>query len=171
MAVLELGMNHGGEIRDLCAIAKPRIGVVTNVGHAHIEAFDSIDGIAAAKRELIESLPPDGIAVLNADDPFVSKFGSAHRGRSITFGIHCDSEVRARDVQVTDRGARFTVDGVKFESSLVGRHSILNILAGLAVASLYGIRSGGSGRDVVKDLDAPADARPAIRYTMAVVIF
>lgn len=140
VAVLEMGMNHGGEIRELCKIAKPRIGVVTNVGHAHIEAFDSIEGIAAAKRELIESLPSDGIAILNADDRFVSKFRSAHSGRSVTFGIQCEADVRARDVRVTDRGATFTVDGVPFESPLAGRYSVLNVLAGLAVASIYGIR-------------------------------
>jgi len=154
VAVLEMGMNHGGEIRDLCAIAKPRIGVVTNVGHAHIEAFDSIEGIAAAKRELIESLPPDGVAVLNADDPFVSKFGAAHRGRSITFGIRCKSEVQAKDVRITDLGVSFSVDQVRFESALMGRHSILNILAGLAVASLYGIRPPDLV-EVVKNLQAP----------------
>jgi UDP-N-acetylmuramoyl-tripeptide--D-alanyl-D-alanine ligase len=155
VAVLEMGMNHAGEIRALCAIAKPRVGVVTNVGHAHIENFDSIEGVAAAKRELIESLPPDGVAVLNADDPLVAKFGETHRGRTITFGIGAPADIRAEDVRLSDRGVSFTVDGVPFESSLVGRHSVSNLLAGMAVASLYGVRPAQLTA-VVKELQAPS---------------
>ena len=143
VAVLEIGMNHAGEIRELSKIARPRIGVVTNVGYAHIEAFESVDGIAAAKRELIESLPPDGIAVLNADDPRVAAFRAFHSGKLITFGIHRPADVRAEDVEfLAEGGSRFRAGGVQFETTLLGRHGILNILAGIAVAGLYGIAPG-----------------------------
>jgi UDP-N-acetylmuramoyl-tripeptide--D-alanyl-D-alanine ligase len=154
VAVLEMGMNHAGEIRDLCAIAKPRIGVVTNVGYAHMEAFDSIEGVAAAKRELIEGLPPDGVAVLNADDPLVSQFREIHPGRTVTFGINRDADIRAEHVELTDHGVSFSVGGLRFESALVGRHSVFNILAGLTVALLYGIRPAQLV-DVVRDLAPP----------------
>jgi len=140
VAVLEIGMNHAGEIRDLARIAKPRIGVVTNVGHAHMEAFDSIEAVAAAKRELIEALPPDGIAVLNADDPLVAGFGDIHRGRVITFGLSEGADVRAQNVEASIDGVRFSVAGTEFESSLPGKHSISNLLAGIAVAGIFGIR-------------------------------
>jgi UDP-N-acetylmuramoyl-tripeptide--D-alanyl-D-alanine ligase len=104
-----------------------------------MEAFDSIEGVAAAKRELIESLPSDGVAVLNADDPLVSKFREAHRGRTITFGINSPADSRRRCPAHRSR-REFQGGRRAFESALVGRHSVSNILAGLAVASLYGIR-------------------------------
>jgi UDP-N-acetylmuramoyl-tripeptide--D-alanyl-D-alanine ligase len=154
VAVLEMGMNHAGEIRTLCAIARPRIGVVTNVGYAHMEAFESIEGVAAAKRELIESLPPDGTAVLNADDPLVSRFREVHPGRTMTFGIDCKADIRATQVRLTEHGASFKVEGVQFESTLIGRHGVSNILAGLTMAALYGIRPSEL-TEVVKDLAAP----------------
>ena len=139
-AVLEIAMNHAGEITELAAIARPQIGVVTNVGHAHIEHFDSIDGVALAKRELIESLPPDGTAVLNADDPRVAEFRKVHPGPAITFGFSETAVVRAVSFERTPFGSCFQLAGDGwFETRLEGRHGVRNLLAAIAVARLFGL--------------------------------
>jgi UDP-N-acetylmuramoyl-tripeptide--D-alanyl-D-alanine ligase len=138
-AVLEIGMNHAGEIRELAAIAKPQIGVVTNVGYAHVEFFDDIEGVAGAKRELIEALPRDGVAILNADDQRVARFGEAHPGRTVTFGFAGTADVRAESMETTATGARFRALGVDFETGLTGAHAVSNLLAAIAVAREFGI--------------------------------
>lgn len=140
VAVIEIGMNHAGEIRDLAGLAKPRIGVATNAGYAHIENFESVEGVAAAKRELIESLPADGVAVLNADDPRVVRFREVHAGRTVTFGLSEAADIRATEVEYSLEGVRFRVGETRFESKLSGRHGVLNLLAGIAVAGLFGMR-------------------------------
>jgi UDP-N-acetylmuramoyl-tripeptide--D-alanyl-D-alanine ligase len=139
VAVLEMGMNHAGEIRALAAIARPEIGVVTNVGYAHAESFDSVDGVAAAKRELIEGLSPDGVAVLNGDDPRVRRFRETHPGRSVTFGFSECADVRAEGFAQDHGATRFRACGVEFETTLAGRHAVMNLLAGIAVAGVLGI--------------------------------
>ena len=140
VAVIEIGMNHAGEIRTLAKMAKPRVAVVTNVGWAHIENFESQHEIALAKRELIETLPASGVAVLNIDDERVRRFAEIHPGQVITFGIDNEADIRAVDVTYTPQGACFRAAGVTFQSPLTGRHGVLNVLAGIAVARrVYGI--------------------------------
>ncbi len=137
-AVLEMGMNHSGEIRHLCEIARPQVAVVTNVGYAHIENFQSIEGIAAAKRELVEALPEDGLAVLNFDDARVRQFSSP--GKRFRYGLNEGADVRPDQVHLGALDTTFSLDGVNFRTQLTGRHSLSNMLAGLTVARELGTR-------------------------------
>jgi len=139
-AVLEIGMNHAGEIRELAQIAQPRIGVVTNAGSAHIEHMGSLEAIAAAKRELIEALPDDGTAVLNCDDERVRTFGEGFAGRKVLFGstLCVTSEaahVRAENIEYLKEGSRFDVADVgSFFCPLPAKGGVMAALAALAVA-------------------------------------
>jgi UDP-N-acetylmuramoyl-tripeptide--D-alanyl-D-alanine ligase len=139
VAVIEMGMSHAGEIRSLAKIAQPEIGVVTNVAPVHLEFFDSLAGIARAKYELIESLPPTGTAVLNADDEYVSQFGRDFKGKILMYGTAATADVRAENVQLRGtEGSEFDlVTSLVREHArlpLVGDHNILNALAAVAVA-------------------------------------
>jgi UDP-N-acetylmuramoyl-tripeptide--D-alanyl-D-alanine ligase len=139
LAVIEMGMSHAGEIRALARIANPDIGVVTNVAPVHLEFFDSLAGIARAKYELIESLPSNGTAVLNADDEYVSQFGRDFKGKVIKYGTAIGADVRAENVQSKGaEGSEFdvVVAGVRERAHLplVGEHNVLNAAAAVSVA-------------------------------------
>ena len=144
LAVIEMGMSHAGEIRALAKIAQPEIGVVTNVAPVHLEFFDSLAGIARAKYELIESLPTNGTAVLNADDEYVSQFGRDFKGKVVTYGIRANAAVRAERVRLQGtEGSSFdivTLEGRRRATlPLVGEHNVLNALAAVAVGMTRGM--------------------------------
>ncbi|MDA1313132.1 MAG: UDP-N-acetylmuramoyl-tripeptide--D-alanyl-D-alanine ligase [Acidobacteria bacterium] len=161
--VFEMGMNHRGEIARLAQIAAPTVGVVTNVSEAHVEYFSSADEIALAKRELIEALPADGTAVLNADDKRVRAFRDVHDGPVVTFGAGAGADFQATRIETLGaEGVRFVLrrkgsdESVRFQSGLVGRHNAVNLAAALATASVFGVDSP----DLV---DAVGVLRPASR--------
>jgi len=145
LAVIEMGMSHAGEIRALARIAHPDIGVVTNVAPVHLEFFDSLAGIARAKYELIESLPSNGAAVLNADDEYVSQFGRHFKGKVIKYGTSIGADVRAENVQSLGAdGSEFdiVVAGTREHARLplIGDHNVLNALAAVSVSIASGIK-------------------------------
>jgi UDP-N-acetylmuramoyl-tripeptide--D-alanyl-D-alanine ligase len=162
VAVIEMGMSHAGEIAALAKIAQPEIGAVTVVAPVHLEYFDSIAGIARAKYELIESLPPGGTAVLNADDEYVSRFGRDFKGKVILFGTQRPADVRAENVELRGaEGSAFdvVVGAVRQRTMLplVGAHNITNALAAVAV----GLERGVPLPEITAALAtlAPADKR------------
>jgi UDP-N-acetylmuramoyl-tripeptide--D-alanyl-D-alanine ligase len=144
IAVIELGMSASGEIARLSKIAEPNIGVVTNVKPVHLEFFKSIQGIAEAKRELIEQLPKDGVAVLNNDDTRVRKFGRHFPGQVLTYGTQAAATYRASEIRFSGlNGTEFRLDykgrSYLFSLPLIGVHNVYNCLPGIAVAHHLGL--------------------------------
>jgi UDP-N-acetylmuramoyl-tripeptide--D-alanyl-D-alanine ligase len=144
IAVVELGMNHAGEIRTLVDVAEPDVRVWTNVGEAHLGHFASLDAIADAKAEILEGASASNLLVANADDARIAERTAGFTGRTVTFGIDADADVRATDV--VDRGiegtrARMTTrtGSVALATPLIGRSNLANVLAAAAVATELGI--------------------------------
>ncbi len=137
--VAEMGTSAPGEIATLCRIARPRIGVVTAVAPAHIEGFGSLDGVALAKAEMVEAVPPDGVAILNGDDPRVRAMRSRTAARCLVFGRDADCDVRVDDAEAEPDGrcrCRMVAAGRPVETvlSLLGTHQAHNAAAAMAVA-------------------------------------
>ncbi|ADB75871.1 UDP-N-acetylmuramoyl-tripeptide--D-alanyl-D-alanine ligase [Geodermatophilus obscurus DSM 43160] len=164
--VLEMGSRGRGHIARLCRVARPDVGVVLNVGSAHLGEFGSADGIAVAKGELVEALPAEGTAVLNADDPRVIGMAPRTRARVVTTGRSAGADVRAEDVALDEAGrAGFTLvaggERAAVRLQVVGEHQVANALsaAGAALAA-------GMAPDAVAA--ALSAAEPRSRWRMEV---
>ena len=143
-AVLEMGMNRPGEIGRLTEIADPDIGLITNVGHAHIEGVGSIEGVAKAKVELLDKMAPRALAILNGDDRILMHAAAAFRKKPVTFGQGLQNTARAEKIRNLGlRGFSFDVHwkGKSFSVRLrvPGFHNVHNALAAAAIALSLGI--------------------------------
>ncbi len=187
--VVELGMSRRGELARLTRIVAPDVGVVTRVAVEHLEFFASIDEIALAERELIEYLPRRGarvtpeangsrndaaVAVLNADDERVAHFGEIAPGRVITFGGSAKAEFRSENIE--DRGIEGTTfdltapeGNAKLELSLIGRHNVMNAVAALAAASVWGI-GAAEAATVFPKLQPPDKRGEVVRFKQEFVV-
>jgi len=142
--VLEMGMRGLGQIDDLCRIARPHIGVITRVGEAHTELVGGIEGVAQAKGELIEALPPQGVAILNADDQRVLSMSARSVAPVLSYGESVGADVRITDVRLDAHGcALFDVvtpsGSASLNLSIPGRHMAHNAAAAIAVGEALGV--------------------------------
>ncbi|MDX3656034.1 UDP-N-acetylmuramoyl-tripeptide--D-alanyl-D-alanine ligase [Streptomyces sp. ID05-26A] len=153
--VLELSARGIGHIANLCEVAPPRFGAVLNVGTAHLSEFGSREGIAQGKGELIESLPEDGVAILNADDPLVAGMASRTKAKVVLVGENKNADVRAEDVELDEQArASFTLKTAQGDAhvklSLNGTHQVGNALVAAAIA----LELGATPAEVAQRLGA-----------------
>lgn len=156
VAVVEMGMRGLGQIRHLAGIARPTIGVVTNVGLTHLELLGTQENIAKAKTELVQSLPSTGLAVLNGDDPWVRRMKDHTSARTVYYGVDTSGlDYRATDIREKNDSIQFQVctqdETLKLTLPMPGRHNVLNALAAIAVAKELGI----SNSAIVRGLTEP----------------
>ncbi len=137
--VLEMGLQHAGDIARLTALAKPAIGIVTNVGVVHMEFFESREDLARAKGELVAALPQAGLAVLNADSEFYSLLAGMTSARVVSFGERSGDFRVERYEAFREGGSLFSVRGVEISLGLDGRHQALNAAAALAAGEFAGV--------------------------------
>lgn len=147
-AVIEMGANHPGEIAALAAVARPSIALVTNAGDEHLEGFGDLAGVAHAEGEMYAALPPDGTAVINADDPFHELWRTmARTARVLRFGIDSPAEARATAIQGRIEAGAFATaftltlagEQARVRLALAGRHNVLNALGAAAAAHAAGV--------------------------------
>ncbi|KJK45490.1 UDP-N-acetylmuramoyl-tripeptide--D-alanyl-D-alanine ligase [Lentzea aerocolonigenes] len=153
--VLELSARGIGHIANLCEIAPPKFGAVLNVGSAHLSEFGSREGIAQGKGELVEALPEDGVAILNADDPLVAGMASRTKAKVVLVGENPNADVRAENIELDEQArASFTLKTARGDAqvklSLSGPHQVGNALVAAAIA----LELGATPEEVAERLGA-----------------
>lgn len=146
VAVIEMGVDRVGQTTRLCEIARPTIGLITNIGPDHLEFFGGMEGSMRAKAELLDWLPENGVAVLNADDPYFEHLAARSRCRVVSFGLMRKADVRATDITLERRGRTSfrlwlpdKVRPVVVRLQVQGEHNVANALAAAAVGNLLGV--------------------------------
>ena len=151
LLVVEMGTNHPGEIARLARLARPQIGIITNVGASHLEGLGSLEGVAREKGALAEALPADGLLVLNAHSRHRAELAARARGRVVTYSVEGRGDERgeldARELYFHALGTTFRLSGLGLEgrevtSPLLGTHNVENLLASLCVAPALGFEVG-----------------------------
>lgn len=172
--IAEMGAYKVGEIKELCELVKPKYGILTKIGTAHIEIFGSQENIQKGKFELIESLPHDGIGVLNADDELQRSYNLKNDCKIIWIGIESkDADVRATNIKTNNNGTTFDVifkgdkNKYEFTTRLLGYNNIYNILASVALAKEFGLTIDQIKRAVlgVKSVEHRLELRQAGNIT------
>jgi UDP-N-acetylmuramoyl-tripeptide--D-alanyl-D-alanine ligase len=156
-AVIELGVDAQGQTTRLCEIVKPTIGIITNIGPDHLEFFGSMEGSAQAKAEMLDLLPSDGTAILNADDPYFDYLASRARCRVLSFGLSEKADVRATQVQSDVRkGASFQLllpgkgCSTAVTMKVLGAHNVTNALAAAAAATALNVPGAAIAQGLAK---------------------
>lgn len=168
-AILELAMNRPGEIKRLAEICLPEIGLITNIGPAHLEGLGSLEGVVRAKGELLEGLNPKGTAVLNADDPMTVKLAQKAPAGILFFGLSDRASIRAEELRETPTGTSFTLvlpdKRIPVDLKAPGSFMVLNALGAAAVGYLLGL----SAADIQTGLEnfRPVQGRLNIVHTSA----
>ncbi len=142
--IVEMGAKQRGDIKEICDLVHPSIGIVTSVGEAHLETFKSVENIQKTKFELIDSLPQDGVGVINFDSESIKNYSYSANCKIITYSVAEDSALlKGQDVSYNGAGVSFSVvlggEQIDFKSPLLGGGNVLNLVAGVAVASHLGV--------------------------------
>ncbi len=144
--VVEMSAKKSGDIKEICDLVRPQYGLITAIGEQHLETFGTLDNIKKTKNELINSLPSHGVAFFNMDDVNCRELVSATKCRIVKYGIEVEGlDYRISDLTINEYGSNFTITRTRdnsrmiFQTQLLGKHNIYNILGAVAVASELGI--------------------------------